>query len=310
MQNMDNFLEYALFEGQFIPFKDAKLSIATHALHYGTGAFGGIRGVVDVENSKENESRVQIFRLDKHCKRLSDSARFLHYDLSPDYISEKIIEFIKINKPNFPFYIRPFIYTSDLGISPRLHNIKKDFLIYGIPMQDYVNPNGVSCRISSWTRQEDASIPLRGKISGAYITSSLAKTESHDSGFDEAILMNSKGKVCEASAMNLFIYRNNTLITPDLTQDILEGITRDSTISIARDLGITVQERPIDKSELYIADEVFLCGTAARITPVIRIENYILPEKRAVTNLLKKTLNDVYEDKDSKYSDWVTSIVI
>ena len=133
---------------------------------------------------------------------------------------------------------------------------------------DYLSPDGVSCRISSWYRQEDRSLPLRGKISGAYITSSLAKTEAVESGFDEAILLNSQGKVSEASGMNIFLVRNGELITPGLDQDILEGITRDSVIQIAKDLGIKVIERAVDKSEFFIAEEVFLSGTAAKVTPV------------------------------------------
>ena len=148
--------------------------------------------------------------------------------------------------------------TSDLGIAPRLHNIETDFFIYCLELGDYLSPDGVSCRMSSWTRQEDRSLPLRGKISGAYITSSLAKTEASLSGFDEALLLNSSGKVSEASGMNLFIARNGELITPGVDQDILEGITRASVIELAKSFGINVIERPVDKTELFIADEVFL----------------------------------------------------
>jgi hypothetical protein len=135
-----------------------------------------------------------------------------------------VVEFLKANKPTKPSYLRPFVYTSDLGIAPRLHDIETDFLIYGIELGDYLSPNGVSCRISSWTRQEDRSLPLRGKISGAYITSSLAKTEAVKSGFDEALLLNSRGKVSEASGMNLFIVRDSILYTPGVDQDILEAL--------------------------------------------------------------------------------------
>lgn len=270
---MPDFLPIAYFEGQFVPFADAKISIATHGLHYGTGAFGGLRGTINPQNPHQ----VLLFRLDRHCRRLSNSAKYLHYNLSADKIKTVIKDFVSKNKPSKPFYIRPFVYTSDLGIAPRLHNIEKNFFVYGLEMGDYLSPDGISCRISSWYRQEDRSLPLRGKISGAYITSALAKTEAVDSGFDEAILMNSQGKVCEATGMNIFIVRNNKLITPNVDQDILEGITRDSIVTIAKDLEIEVEEREIDKTELFIADEVFLCGTAAKITPVKRVENYHLP---------------------------------
>lgn len=301
---MPDFLPIAYFEGQFIPFADAKISIATHGLHYGTGAFGGLRGTINPQNPKQ----VLLFRLDRHCHRLSNSARYLHYNLSADKIKTVIKDFVSKNKPSKPFYIRPFVYTSDLGIAPRLHNIEKNFFVYGLEMGDYLSPDGISCRISSWYRQEDRSLPLRGKISGAYITSALAKTEAVDSGFDEAILMNSQGKVCEATGMNIFMVRNNKLITPNVDQDILEGITRDSVITIARDLEIPVEEREIDKTELFIADEVFLCGTAAKITPVKKVENYDLPTDKKITMKLKEKLTEITENRDPIYKDWITVI--
>ena len=299
-----DFLPKAFLKNQFIDFKDANISVATHALHYGTAAFGGLRGTINPNNSKQ----ILLFRLNKHCQRLSNSAKFLNYQISPDFIQEKILEFVKINKPTKPFYIRPLIYASDLGISPRLHNLEKDFLMYGIELGDYLSPQGVSCRFSSWYRQEDRSVPLRGKITAAYITSSMAKTEAIESGFDEAFLMNSQGKVSEATGMNFFIVRNGELITPGFEQDILEGITRDSIIQIAKNEGIKVIQRAIDKTEMLISEEVFLCGTAAKISPVKRIENYILPDKRPHTDLLKAKLEKINNKQDSKYSDWITTV--
>jgi len=298
---MHTFLPIAYFQNQFIAFADAKVSIATHALHYGTGAFGGLRGIPD----PQNPNQVLLFRLDRHCQRLSQSAKFMHYDLPADKIQQIIVDFVQKNRPEKSFYIRPFVYTSDLGISPRLHNVEKDFFVYGLELGDYLSPDGVTCRISSWYRQEDRSLPLRGKISGAYITSSLAKTEAVDSGFDEAILMNSQGKVSEASGMNIFIIRNGRLITPAYDQDILEGITRDSILTLAWDLGIPVEERSVDKSELFVADEVFLSGTAARITPVSRIENYTYGKDRPITEKLRDQLTAITENRDPHYKDWV-----
>ncbi|AFY67148.1 branched-chain amino acid transaminase [Geitlerinema sp. PCC 7407] len=298
---MHNFLPIAYFQNQFVPFEDAKISIATHALHYGTGAFGGLRCIAD----PENPNQYLLFRLDLHCKRLSNSARFLNYDLPASKIQEAIVEFVRKNRPGSSSYIRPFVYTSDLGISPRLHKIEKDFFIYGLELGDYLSPEGVSCRISSWYRQEDRSLPLRGKISGAYITSSLAKTEAVEAGYDEAILMNSQGKICEASGMNVFIVRNGQVITPGPDQDILEGITRGSIITIARDMGLEVIERPVDKSELLIADEVFLSGTAAKITPVKQVENYKLSSDRPITDQLREKITAITENRDPQYKDWV-----
>jgi branched-chain amino acid aminotransferase len=301
---MNNFLPTAYFRNQFIPFEQATISIATHALHYGTGAFGGLRGIPD----PADPNQILLFRLDRHAKRLSSSAKLLNYDLPADKIQATIEEFVRQNKPKQSFYIRPFVYTSDLGIAPRLHNIEKDFMVYGLELGDYLSPDGVSCRISSWARQEDRSLPLRGKISGAYITSSLAKTEAVESGFDEAILLNSSGKVSEASGMNIFLVRDGKLIAPGFDQDILEGITRDSVLTIARDLGITVVERPVDKSELFIADEVFLSGTAAKVTPVKQVEMYKLSKDRPVTDKIREMLTAVTENREAKYQDWVYKV--
>lgn len=303
---MHTFLPIAYFKNQFLPFAEANVSIATHALHYGTGAFGGLRGIPN----PENPDQVLLFRLDRHCQRLSSSARLLNFDLPADKIQNVITEFVKKNQPRQSFYIRPFVYTSDLGIAPRLHNIEKDFFVYGLELGDYLSPDGVSCRISSWYRQEDRSLPLRGKISGAYITSSLAKTEAVACGFDEAILLNSQGKVSEASGMNIFLVRNGELITPGYDQDILEGITRDSVLTIARDLGIKTIERPVDKSELFIADEVFLSGTAAKVTPVKKIETYEFGKNRPITDRLREVLTAVTENRDERYREWVNAIEI
>jgi branched-chain amino acid aminotransferase len=298
---MHNFLPIAYFQNQFVPFEQANISIATHALHYGTGAFGGLRGIPD----PQNPNQILLFRLDRHCQRLSNSAKYLNFDLPADKIQQVIIDFVKKNSPNFSFYIRPFVYTSDLGIAPRLHKVAKDFFVYGLELGDYLSPDGITCRISSWTRQEDRSLPLRGKISGAYITSSLAKTEAVESGFDEAILMNSQGKVCEATGMNIFMVRNGTLITPGFNQDVLEGITRDSIVTVAKDMGLEVQERPIDKTELFIADEVFLSGTAAKVSPINQIENYHLSTDRPITKAIQSKLVAITENRDPDYQDWV-----
>lgn len=303
---MQSFLPIAYFQNQFVPFSEANVSIATHALHYGTGALGGLRGIPHPQDSKQ----ILLFRLDRHCRRLSHSARFLHYDLPADKIQSIIVEFVKRNQPTTSFYIRPFVYTSGLGIAPRLHSVEKDFFVYGLELQEYLSAEGVSCRISSWYRQEDRSMPLRGKLSAAYITSALAKTEAVESGFDEAILLNSQGKVSEASGMNIFIVRNEQLITPGFDQDILEGITRDSVIKIARNLGIETIERPLDRTELLIADEVFLCGTAAKIVPVKRLENYQLQETNPITQKLREKLIAITEGREPAYKDWVYPIAI
>ena len=301
---MHQFLPYAWFGGKCVPFAEATLSVATHALHYGTGAFGGMRALPNPADANE----ILLFRADRHARRLSQSARLLLTELSEDTIHSAIHQFLQANKPTTPVYLRPFVYTSDLGIAPRLHNIETDFLIYGLELGDYLSPEGVSCRISSWTRQEDRSLPLRGKISGAYITSSLAKTEAVKSGFDEALLLNSRGKVSEASGMNLFIVRDGVLITPGVDQDILEGITRASVLELAQAMGIPTLERPVDKSELFIADEVFLSGTAAKVTPIRRVETTELSSERPVMNAIRERLTAITEGRDPAYDHWVTRV--
>jgi branched-chain amino acid aminotransferase len=301
---MHQFLPYAWFGGQCVPFAEATLSVATHALHYGTGAFGGMRALPNPADSNE----ILLFRADRHAKRLSQSARLLLTELSEETIHSAIHQFLQANKPTCPVYLRPFVYTSDLGIAPRLHNIETDFLIYGLELGDYLSPEGVSCRISSWTRQEDRSLPLRGKISGAYITSSLAKTEAVKSGFDEALLLNSRGKVSEASGMNLFIVRDGVLITPGVDQDILEGITRASVLELAKTMGIPTIERPVDKSELFVADEVFLSGTAAKVTPVRRVESTDLRSHRPVMDAIRERLTAITEGRDPAFDHWVTRV--
>ncbi|MCP9830892.1 branched-chain amino acid transaminase [Synechococcus sp. HJ21-Hayes] len=301
---MHQFLPYAWFGGRCVPFAEATLSVATHALHYGTGAFGGMRALPNPADPRE----ILLFRADRHARRLSQSARLLLTELSEDTIHSAIHTFLQANQPTCPVYLRPFVYTSDLGIAPRLHNIETDFLIYGLELGDYLSPEGVSCRISSWTRQEDRSLPLRGKISGAYITSSLAKTEAVKSGFDEALLLNSRGKVSEASGMNLFIVRDGVLITPGVDQDILEGITRASVLELAQAMGIPTLERPVDKTELFVADEVFLSGTAAKVTPVRRVETTDLVSDRPVMNAIRDRLTAITEGRDPAYDHWVTRV--
>ena len=301
---MHQFLPYAWFQGRCVPFEDAKVSVATHALHYGTGAFGGMRAIPD----PSKPGGMLLFRAERHARRLSQSARLLLAELSEVTVMDALVTMLRANRPTTPIYLRPFVYTSDLGIAPRLHNIETDFLIYGLELGDYLSPEGVSCRISSWTRQEDRSLPLRGKISGAYITSSLAKTEAVSSGFDEALLMNTRGKVSEASGMNLFIVRDGNLITPGVDQDILEGITRASVIELAKSMGLTVIERPVDKTELFIADEVFLTGTAAKITPIRQLESTVLSNQRPVMDALRQRLIAITEGRDEQFRHWVTRV--
>jgi branched-chain amino acid aminotransferase len=296
------FLPQAYLNGKLVPFPEANISIATHALHYGTAAFAGMRVYPD----PKKQGNVLLFRPELHAKRLADSAKLLGFAIDEVRIRSAIEQFLAANPGASSYYLRPLVYASDLGIAPRLHDLECDLLIYGIEMGKYLSSTGITCCISSWTRGEDRSLPLRGKISGTYVSSALAKTEAVGRGFDEAIFLNSRGKVAEGSAMNLFMVRDGVLITPSITQDVLEGITRRSVIELARQQGIEVQEREVDRSELLIADEAFLTGTAAQIAPIEQIEQYRLPAQRPITEKLNRLMVDVIAAKDSK-SSWMVS---
>ncbi len=241
-------------------------------------------------------------------KRLSESAKYLGYDLDPIFAQNIVEEFVRKNAPKTPIYLRPLIYTSDLDISPRLNDIEKDFCLYGLELGDYLSSEWVRCTISSWVRQADASFPLRGKITGGYITSALAKAEAKERGFDDAIFLNHAGKVCEGSGMNIFVVKNNVIVTPSVDQDILEGITRDSVIRIAQSLGFEVIERPLDKTELFKADEVFLTGTAARVTPVRAIEQYTFSSTRPITEMIRDKFSQIVTGNDKDFESWVFRI--
>lgn len=297
----NGFLPQAYLKGKIVPFESAQVSVATHALHYGTAAFAGIR----VYAGSPGAGQVMLFRPDLHIKRLSQSAKLLGYQISTKEITEAITRFIAANPGDEPYYMRPLVYASDLGVAPRLHDIEFDLLVYGIKMGEYLSGEGIGCCFSSWTRGEDRSLPLRGKISGTYVSSALAKTEAVSRGFDEAIFLNTKGKVAEGSAMNIFIVKEGKLVTPSVTQDILEGVTRRSVLEIAQDLGMSTEEREVDRSELLLAEEAFLTGTAAQIAPINKIEQYALPEKHPYTDKISKSLKGIINQESSEHREWL-----
>ncbi len=301
-------LKYAFFEGDFVAFEDAKISIATHALQYGTGCFAGIRGYLDRDGKSIN-----IFRLPDHTRRLIQSGLILRADLpyGPEDAAKIIVDLVKKNAPNQNVYIRPFIYKAGLDLTPKLKGIKDELAIYMMPLGDYLDvANPIRMGVSSWQRIEDDIIPSRAKITGGYINSSLAKDEAAEAGYDDAIMLNRDGKVAEASGANLFIVRNGALVTAPITADILEGITRRSLVEFARDAGITVEERSIDRSELYISEEVFLCGTGVQIAAVGWIDGRpIAGGKRGpITKMLQDTFFALVRGEDSPYRHYITRI--
>ncbi len=301
-------LKYAFFEGDFVAFEDAKISIATHALQYGTGCFAGIRGYLDRDGKSIN-----IFRLPDHTRRLIQSGMILRADLpyGPEEAAKIIVDLVKKNAPTQNVYIRPFIYKAGLDLTPKLKGIKDELAIYMMPLGDYLDvANPIRMGVSSWQRIEDDIIPSRAKITGGYINSSLAKDEAAEAGYDDAIMLNRDGKVAEASGANLFIVRNGVLVTAPITADILEGITRRSLVEFARDAGITVEERAIDRSELYISEEVFLCGTGVQIAAVGWIDGRpIAGGKRGpITKMLQDTFFALVRGEDSPYRHYITHI--
>jgi branched-chain amino acid aminotransferase len=302
--------KYAFFEGKIVPIDQAKIDIRTNALQYGTGVFEGIRSYWN-----EKTKIIYVFRMEDHYRRLIINSRIMMIEIkySIKELCDITIELLKKEMYTEDCYIRPFAYNSGLDIGPKLIGNKQNLFIYSIPLGEYLDTSrAISVCISSWERISDNAIPPRAKISGSYVNAALQKTEALLNGFDEALVLTADGKhVSEGSAMNVFMVKNGTLITPPVTDDILEGITRDTVIKLAReDENIKVIERSIDRTELYTSDELFFCGTGAQISPI----GYV--DKRPVGNgemgPITKRLQDLYfrlvKNEVSKYSDWCQKV--
>lgn len=300
----------AFFQDKFVPIEEAKVSIMTNALQYGTGFFGGIRGYYNQEKKV-----LSVFRIDDHVKRFASAARILGCPLPYDQkkLKEIALDLIEKNKPETNMYLRPFAYVGNTELGPNLANTTLDFALYMIPLEEYMPlGKGLSLCVSTWQRISDNAIPTRAKVSGGYINSALARKEATDGGFDEAIMLNNSGHVAEGSAENLFLVREGKLITPGLSEGVLEGITRRSVIQIAEDLGIETIERPIERSELYAADEVFLTGTGCQVAWVEQIDKRIIGTGKIgpIAEKLKDKFFAAVKGDDEKYSDWCTQITL
>ena len=302
----DDLIVYA--KGNFVRYADAKVGLLTHALQYGTGCFEGIRGFWDA-----SERELYIFHAHDHYVRLQNSAKILLMTVpqAPEKLVEITAELLARNRFESEVYIRPFVYKSDEAIGVKLEGVNDEFAIVAVPFVGYFGEaKGLRVTMSSWRRIDDTVAPARAKVTGIYINSALAKSEALQNGFDEAILLSADGHVSEGSAENIFIVRDGELITPDPSQNILEGITRRCVMTIARDLGIPVVERPIDRSELYTASEVFFTGSAAGVMPVESIDRR--PVGDGQIGKLTQKISDVYEratrGKESKYRAWVTPV--
>jgi branched-chain amino acid aminotransferase len=300
---------FAFFEGKIVPFEEARISIATHALNYGTAVFGGIRAYWN-----EEQGRLFIFRPYDHYRRLLQSARMMCMEVPYDEqaLTQITIDLIRADDWKQDIYIRPLIYKADMGIGVRLHNLRDALSIFCLPFDRYVaNDTGAHVTFSSWRRIDDNVIPARGKVSGAYASSALIKTDAARAGFDEALVLDQNGHISEGTAMNVFMVRDGVLITPPVTENILEGITRRSVIELARaELGLTVVERSIDRTEVYICDEFFMTGTAAQIVAVTRVDHRPVGNGSMgpITAKLRALFEDVVRGRNPKYAHWLVPV--
>ncbi len=300
---------YAYFMGKVVPFEDAKVSVATHAFNYGTAVFGGLRGYWNDEQKK-----MYVFRPLDHYRRLLNSAKMMCMEIphTPESLTEVTLELLKAEGWQRDIYIRPLIYKSELGIGVRLHNLTDDITIFSLPSFQYIkNDTSAHVTVSSWRRVDDNVIPARGKVSGAYANSALIKTEAARAGFDEALVLNQDGHVSEGSAMNVFMVRDGVVVTPPVTDNILEGITRRSIIELAqKELGLTVVERSIDRTELFIAEELFMTGTAAQMVAVTRVDFRSVGsgEMGPIATQLRTLFEDILRGRNPKYAKWIVPV--
>ncbi|MDA8201286.1 MAG: branched-chain amino acid transaminase [Chloroflexi bacterium] len=295
--------------GEFLPLSNANVSIMTHAFMYGTAVFEGIRAYWNAD-----EQQLYGLRLAEHFQRMSDSCRILYMDPpgSVDELVNLTVDVLRRNGFREDAYVRPSVYKSTQAIGVRLHNLDQGFYILAIPFGDYIDTtHGIRTQTVSWRRVSDQALPARAKIVGAYVNSAFAKTEAQLVGADEAIVLNADGHVAEGSAENLFMVRRGQLVTPSISDDILEGITRAGVIEIAkRELDLKVVEREIDRTELYVADELFLCGTGAQISPVTEVDHHTIGN--AVIGPVAGTISQVYFDavrgRLPAYRHWLTPV--
>jgi branched-chain amino acid aminotransferase len=304
-----NSYPHTFFKTKIIKTENANINIMTNALQYGTGVFAGIRGYYNKKNNS-----ITIFRIKDHYTRFLNSHQILNVNCkyNVDQLIQHTINLTKQNNPQSDTYYRPFSYAGQLQISPNLATTPDfDFALYMIPLGDYLaTDRGIKTCISSWIRNPDNCIPSKAKISGGYINSALAKQEAIQNGFEEAIMLNTTGNVSEGSAMNLFIVKNNTLITSPLSDDILEGITRKTIIQLAKDIKIPTQEQSITRSQLYTADELFFVGTGAQVSPIASIDNRPINQREigTITKQLQKAYFKTVKGDNPKYSHWCTTI--
>lgn len=298
--------KFVWLDGKYVTLDKAKVPVTTHAIHYGTSIFEGIRAYWNSKN-------LFVFRLEDHMKRFRNSGKF--YSISLNFtnkqIENAIINLCKKNNMKKTCYIRPFYFVGDYGIN--LHVTEKaptNVAIFMFPFGDLFNKKGVTAGVSSWRKFSVLSTPPQAKMGGNYLNSILATQEAKRNGYDEAILLDKLGNVSEAPGENIFIVKDDEIITPPLSSSALAGITRDSIFELAEDRGYKVVIREITRSELYIADEVFLSGTAAEIIPIVRIDQNIIGNGKVgiITSELISDYTDVVMNRNKKYSEWLTPV--
>jgi len=302
-------MQTVYFNKQFVPLSEAKVSIRTNALQYGSGVFEGIRAYWNAA-----EKQVFVFRLPEHYERMVNNCKVLKLKLEHDVkeLCTITVDLLRRNQPKEDTYIRPIVYISSEGLGPKLIGYETGFAIYTIPLGQYIDTAvGIKVGVSSWRRISDNTIPARCKVTGGYVNSALARTEAMEQGFDEAIFLTQDGFISEGSAENIFLVRNGGLITPDQSQDILEGITRDCLITLCREeLGLPVVERQIGRTEVYVADEVFFCGTGAQVSPVIEVDRRPIGSGKMgpLTARIQQLYFDVVKGTHPKYRHWCTPV--
>ncbi|MFA5629441.1 MAG: branched-chain amino acid transaminase [Dehalococcoidales bacterium] len=298
----------AFLNNEFIPLEDAKVGIMTHALHYGTAVFEGIRG-----NWNEDKKQVFIFRLKEHYERLAEGSAFLKMKIpySTEELCQITVDIVQKSGFKEDIYIRPLSYKSTQAMGVRLHDLENDFFVFAIPWGRYLETDACRCCISSWRRPADNVIPPSAKITGLYVNNALTKSEAVSRGFDEGIMLTHDGFVSEGSGENIFVIKDGKIFTPTTKDSILKGITRDTVMILAKnELGIDTIEKKISLDELYNADECFLTGTAAHLTPVTEIEDKKMGNGHAgeITLKLQKLYFDVIKGKNEKYIEWCTPV--
>ncbi|MEZ4450997.1 MAG: branched-chain amino acid transaminase [Nannocystaceae bacterium] len=295
------------FNGDYVDDEDAKISVRSRGLNYGLGCFGGIRGYLD-----DDGRQIHVFRLADHITRLQRSAKVLFMRLPGDHaaICDIVLEVLRRNDVRHDVYVRPLLFNNSPRLSPLLREEDSCFTVFCMPLKRYLDKDSIDVCVSSWRRVPDNAIPARTKPTGVYLNSALARREAHDNGFDEAIFLTERGRVSEGSAEHVFIARRGILHSPPSTEDNLDGITRRSLIKLAADLGIPFVERSIGRSELYTADEMFLCGTGAEITPVRSIDHRAIGDAEIgpITRHLQTYFADVVRGRNERYSEWLTPV--